>query len=70
MEALSPEQKLAAANMSYAFWLYKRQCKKDKDKDKDNIAQLVTKSEEELECKFAMHEARRHYVGEKEASMI
>jgi CRAL/TRIO domain len=54
VEELTPEYAECAANSSYAYWLY--QSEKD-------VCQL-NESDDELRMRFAMKEARRHYIGE------
>jgi CRAL/TRIO domain len=57
VEELTPEHAECAANSSYAYWLYYHQ-----SQEKD-VCQLK-ESDDELRMRFAMKEARRHYIGE------
>jgi hypothetical protein len=54
VEELTPEHAECAANASYAYWLYQSQ---------KNLCQL-DESDEALQMRFAMKEARRHFIGE------
>jgi CRAL/TRIO domain len=77
VESLTPEQAEAAANTSYAYWLHHRQetpCDDDEqpessnsDDDGNDDSNTIKNENEhdDLRIKFAMKEARRHYVGEK-----
>jgi CRAL/TRIO domain len=68
VDSLTAEQAEAAANTSYAYWLhhhhtqtrYSEQPESSSNDDDNN-----NNKNDELRIKFAMIEARRHYVGEK-----
>jgi CRAL/TRIO domain len=72
VDSLTPEQAEAAANTSYVYWLHHRrqtQCDEQPESsssnDDGNNDGSNNSNNGELRIKFAMKEARRHYVGEK-----